>query len=88
MEARQGGDGLPAPFTTARPDARGAGMGIPVQHHRRKNIRRTTQSVIVTPERPVKRCSRTPAGGASARPLAAGPWPAEGVFAREQAAAE
>ncbi|EAM2857573.1 hypothetical protein AIR33_22885 [Salmonella enterica] len=22
MEARQGGDGLPAPFTTARPDAR------------------------------------------------------------------
>ncbi|EAA7440440.1 hypothetical protein AHX56_24260 [Salmonella enterica subsp. enterica] len=67
----KGGDGLPAPFTTARPDARGAGEGIRVQHHRRKNIRRITQSVIFTPERSVKRCSRTPAGGASARPQAA-----------------
>ena len=73
---------------TARPDARGAGEGIPVQHHRWKSIGRTTQSFIFTPERSVKRYSRTPAGGASARPLAAGPWPAEGVFAREQAAAE
>jgi len=33
MEARQGGDGLPAPFTTARPDARGAGMGILKQNY-------------------------------------------------------
>ncbi|HDS3500273.1 hypothetical protein [Enterobacter cloacae] len=73
---------------TARPDARAAGEGIPVQHHRWKSIGRTTQFFIFTPERSVKRYSRTPAGGASARPLAAGPWPAEGVFAREQAAAE
>lgn len=73
---------------TARPDARGAGMGIPVQHHRWKSIGRTTQSAIFTPERSVKRCSRTPAGSASARPQTAGPWPAEGFFAREQAAEE
>lgn len=91
MDAREGGDGLPAPFTTARPDARRTWLRTPVSQRRKKRVIRISHT-----RRPARHLlkqsdnifliTRTPGGGASARPPAAGPWPAGRVFAREPAA--
>lgn len=65
---------------TARPDARGAGEGIPVHHRSRKNSRRIPLSLTVIPDRQKERHSRTPEGGASARPPGGRPAACGSVF--------